>query len=229
MKNRLLLLEGGAEFGGRMSEPDLRALELAGGLDALVCIIPTASAPDNNHKRAGERGARWFRKLGARDVFVAPVIDSASANDSSIADAIGAARLIYMLGGFPRYLGETLVNSLCWRAALEAWRGGAVIGGSSAGAMTLCEYYYDPYEDTLLRGLNLLRNVCVIPHHEDFGKTWAARLKKLLPDAILLGIDERTGILNDADGAWNVYGAGKVALYQGAQARVYLSGSRFSF
>ena len=26
-----LLLEGGAEFSGRMSEPDLRAIELAGG------------------------------------------------------------------------------------------------------------------------------------------------------------------------------------------------------
>ncbi|WP_345105299.1 hypothetical protein [Candidatus Villigracilis vicinus] len=32
-----LLLEGGAEFGGRMSEPDLRAIELAGGVDAPIC------------------------------------------------------------------------------------------------------------------------------------------------------------------------------------------------
>ena len=29
-----LLLEGGAEFGGRMRDPDLKAIELAGGFDA---------------------------------------------------------------------------------------------------------------------------------------------------------------------------------------------------
>ena len=44
-----LLLEGGAEFGGQMAEPDLRAMELAGGPGALICIIPT-------RQRAGRRG-----------------------------------------------------------------------------------------------------------------------------------------------------------------------------
>ena len=46
----ILLLAGGAEFGGQMSEPDLRAIELAGGFDAPICIIPTAAAPDRNQK-----------------------------------------------------------------------------------------------------------------------------------------------------------------------------------
>ena len=31
-----ILLAGGAEFGGRMAEPDLRAIELAGGVDARI-------------------------------------------------------------------------------------------------------------------------------------------------------------------------------------------------
>ncbi len=42
-----LLLEGGAEFCGRMRDPDLRAIELAGGFDAPLRIIPTAAAPDD--------------------------------------------------------------------------------------------------------------------------------------------------------------------------------------
>lgn len=46
-----LLLAGGAEFGGPMSAVDVRAIELAGGLDAPICIIPTAAAPNNNHQR----------------------------------------------------------------------------------------------------------------------------------------------------------------------------------
>jgi cyanophycinase-like exopeptidase len=63
-----LLLEGGAEFGGKMSEPDRKAIERAGGPEAPIRIIPTAAAPDDNHQRAGENGVRWFRSLGAKDV-----------------------------------------------------------------------------------------------------------------------------------------------------------------
>jgi cyanophycinase len=226
--NRHLLLEGGAEFGGKMSEPDLRAIELAGGVDSLVCIIPTAAAPDGNHKHAGEQGVRWFQKLGVKNVFPVNVIDPASANDPALADSIRAARLIYLLGGFPRYLGETLANSLCWHAALEAHEHGAVIAGSSAGAMVLCEHYHDPYEQTLLRGLNLIPNACVIPHHNNFGKAWSSQLLKLLPNAILIGIDERTGALTHSDTAWKVYGAGHVTIYRNEKVEVYKNGERFA-
>jgi len=226
--NQRLLLEGGAEFGGRMSEPDLRALELAGGFDALVCIIPAAAAPDSNHNHAGNHGIRWFHKLGAKNVFTVNVIDTASANDPSLADLIRNSQLIYLLGGFPRYLGETLASSLCWHAALEACEHGAVIAGSSAGAMVLCEHYYDPYEKTLLRGLNLIPNACVIPHHNNLGKDWRDQLRHLLPNATLIGIDERTGMINDPSGSWQVYGAGCVTIYQDEKAGIYGDGETFT-
>jgi cyanophycinase len=224
-----LLLAGGAEFGGRMSEPDLHAIELAGGFDAPICILPTAAAPDHNHKRAGNNGVRWFQSLGARNVFAVDVIDSASANDSSLAASIRTSRLIYLLGGFPRHLGKTLANSACWRAALDAYEGGAVIAGSSAGAMVLCKHYYDPYEKKLLRGLNLIPNACVLPHHNNFGKSWANQLIQLLPNVTLIGIDERTGMVNDMNGAWYVHGAGEITLYQGGKTHSHARGEAFSF
>jgi cyanophycinase len=220
-----ILLEGGSEFGGRMSAPDLRAIELAGGCDAPVGILPTAAAPDHNHKRAGKNGVRWFQNLGAKNVFVVDAIDSASANDSSLAASIRNSRLIYLLGGFPRYLAETLANSLCWQATLDAYKEGAVIAGSSAGAMVLCEQYYDPDEKKLLNGLNLIPNACVLPHHNNFGKAWANQLLRLLPDSTLIGIDEETGIINDSsNGEWRVYGAGEVAIYRGKEIKVYSQG-----
>lgn len=219
-----LLLEGGAEFGARMSAPDLRAIELAGGFDSPICIIPTAAAPDNNHKRAGNNGVRWFQSLGAKNVFAVDVIDSKSANDSALADLIRNSKLIYLLGGFPRYLGETLANSLCWRAALEA----QVIAGSSAGAMVLCEHYYDPYEKKLLQGLNLIPNACVLPHHNNFGKAWANQLMQSLPNVTLIGIDEQTGMINDSNGTWKVYGAGNVTIYQNKQIKIHTPGEMFT-
>src|SRR5437763_17134836 len=205
-----LLLEGGAEFGGQMAEPDKRAIELAGGFDAPITIIPTAAAPDNNHQRAGNNGVRWFHHLGATHVESLPLIDKASANDPHLAAKISQSRLIYMLGGFTGYLGETLKGSASGQAMLRAYESGAVIAGSSAGAMVICQYYFDPARGQVVEGLELVPNACVLPHHNTFGKAWAPRLSKLLPDVVLLGIDERTGMLDDGDGGrkvgWRVYG-----------------------
>lgn len=223
-----LILEGGAEFGGRMSEPDLRGIDLAGGFDAPIAILPTAAAPDNNHKRAGNNGVRWFQSLGAKNVFSLDVIDSKSANDAVLAASIRTSKLIYLLGGFPRHLGETLKDSVCWSAALEARQNGAVIAGSSAGAMVLCEHYYDPYERKLLRGLNLLPNACVLPHHNQFGKAWANQMRQMLPEAVLIGIDEATGMVNNASGKWQVYGGGEVTLYRTGSTVGYGGGETFS-
>ena len=223
-----LLLEGGAEFGGAMREPDLRALELAGGFDAPIRIIPTAAAPDNNHVRAGNNGVRWFRSLGAQDVESLPLIDKDSANDSQIVESLRSAKLIYMLGGFTHYLGQTLLSSKAWQAALGAYQNGAVIAGSSAGAMVLCEHYYDPGRGKVERGLNLVSNACVLPHHNNFGKNWAGKLQSLLPGVVLIGIDEFTGMVLEA-GEWEVLGGGAVTVYKGDEVEVFERGKGCSF
>lgn len=222
-----ILLAGGAEFGGRMAEADRRAIELAGGPDARLSIIPAAAAPDHNHQRAGGNGTRWFASLGATQAAALPLTDRASATDPAVCAALEASRLIYLLGGFTHYLGQTLQGSPAWQAALAAYAGGAVLAGSSAGAMVLCEHYYDPQRNQIERGLGLVPNACVLPHHNTFGKGWAARLSALLPGALLLGIDERTAMIDDAPGgAWRVYGQGAVTIYRAGQPSAYPSGAQ---
>ena len=222
-----LLLEGGAEFGGRMREPDLKAIELAGGLEAPIRIIPTAAAPDNNHQRAGDNGIRWFQSLGARDVGSLPIIDKTSANDESLLRSLREAKLIYMLGGFTGYLGETLKGSAAWQTVLESFAMGAVIAGSSAGAMVMCEFYYDPSRGQVVEGLNLVPNAIVMPHYNTFGKSWASRLLEI-SQVTLIGIDEKTGMLNDGAGTWTVHGAGNVTLYRNQKVENYEPGKAFS-
>jgi cyanophycinase len=224
-----LVLEGGAEFGGRMRDPDLRAIELAGGFDAPLRIVPTAAAPDNNHRRAGSNGVRWFQGLGARDAASVPLIDKASANDEEIAKSLRSAKMIYLLGGFTHYLGQTLKDSMAWNAALEAYRDGAVIAGSSAGAMVMCQFYYDPHAGKIHEGLNLIPNSLVLPHHDTFGRNWAPRLMKEIPHVTLLGIDEQTGMIADGtNNAWTVHGRGGVTLYRNGQAETCKAGQAFS-
>ena len=223
-----LLLEGGAEFGGDMREPDLKAIELAGGLDAAIRIIPTAAAPDHNDRRAGSNGVKWFQRLGARDVVSVPVIDKASANEEGNARTLRDAKLIYMLGGFTHYLGQTLKDSLVWKAVMDAYQHGAVIAGSSAGAMVMCQFYYDPSQGQIHEGLNLVSNSLILPHHNTFGKGWAPRLTNQVPDVTLIGIDEQTGMINDAANQWTVYGRGAVTLYSGGKKSTIQRGNRFS-
>ena len=96
-----ILLAGGAEFGGRMAEPDLRAIELAGGFDARISIIPAAAAPDDNHQRAGQNGVNWFKRLGVVDVSALPLVDRRSADDPTVVEALKNARMIYPARSLP--------------------------------------------------------------------------------------------------------------------------------
>ena len=225
-----ILLAGGAEFSGHMAKPDRRAIELAGGLGASISIIPAAAAPDNNHQRAARNGVSWFKKLGAVNVAALPLIDRKSADDSAVVKSLQRSKMVYLLGGFPRYLAQSLNGSDSWQAILIAHQSGAVIAGSSAGAMILCEHYYDPDEKNILDGLGLIPDGCILPHHDTFGKNWAPELAQRLPGAVLIGIDEQTGMLNDGpDGRWQVYGAGTrgVTLYRNKRRMHFTPGMHF--
>lgn len=224
-----ILLQGGREFYGQMASADRQAIVLSGGYDAHISIIPTAAVPDNNHKRAGDNGVSWFNGLGAIHTRVLPLIDPESADDPGLADELLASDLIFLLGGFPTYLADTLSGSLCWAAIMEAGQKGAIIAGSSAGAMVLCEHYYDPASKRLKTGLNLIPNACILPHHNTYGNRWYPQIRKLLPGRVLIGIDEQTAILNDGSkGAWQVYGDGAVTLYRKGRAERFAIDQQFS-
>jgi cyanophycinase len=223
-----ILLAGGAEFGGAMALADRRAIELAGGSNAHLSIVPAAAAPDNNHKRAGQNGVDWFKKLGAVNVCALPLIDRQSADDATVIKALLQSRLIYLPGGFPRHLEQSLAGSQSWQAMLQAHRSGAVIAGSSAGAMILCDHYYDPYEKKIFDGLGLIPHTCILPHHNSFGRNWSRKLAPRLGGVVLIGIDERTGMINDGpQGQWQVYGAGGITRYRNNQTVHFRAGEAF--
>lgn len=223
-----LLLEGGAEFGGQMAAPDREALARAGGLAAPVAVIPAAAAPDRNDVRAGRRAVRWFQSLGAARVASLPLVDRASADDPVIAEALRRARLIYLLGGFPGHLADSLAGSRAWQAVLAAWQAGAVVAGSSAGAMVLCDQFYDPEAGLVRPGLGLAGGLGVIPHFTRFGRSWEAVLKRALPASILMGIDEETGALaRGGEDRWQVLGGGRVTLITADGKAAYGPGETF--
>jgi cyanophycinase len=226
----ILLLEGGCEFQGKMEEPDRKALELAGGQNAKVVIIPTAAAPDNNSKQAGNMACKWFRTLGARNISTLPIVDKESANNPELSAELDGANLIYILGGFPGYLEHTLRKSRCFDAVGRAYQKGAVLAGSSAGAMVLCEWYFDPTVKEIKKGFGILKDVILIPHHDTFGCSWRSLYFNKISDIRCIGIDEQTGMINETGKyRWTVYGKGKVTLYSKTSVESYKTGQSFQF
>ena len=95
----------------------------------------------------------------------------------------------------------------------------------------MCQYYFDPGKRRVVDGLALLLNTCVLPHHNTFGKGWAQQLASLLPGVVLIGIDERTGMLDDGEEGrkvgWQVYGQGSVSIYRNGLPTLFKTGEHF--
>jgi cyanophycinase len=220
-----LALVGGAEFRRGCEQADRVLLGAIGSAGARVAILPTAAAAEGAPRMAAANGVRHFKRLGA-DAFGVMVVDGATANDPSLAAQLAAAQLVYIAGGDPGYLLRSLSGSLAQRAMLEAWHGGAVLAGSSAGAMVLCEAMWNPKSRRIEPALGLVRHALVVPHHRP-GSEWARQVATASGgDHTLLGIAEETALIWDGM-AWQVHGPGEVTVYSRGEITSHSSGQTF--
>ena len=224
----ILVLEGGSEFQGKMEEPDKRALALTGQQKAKLRIIPTAAVPENNSSGAGNNALKWFRTLGAKNIISLPIIDKQTANDSELSTELRRADFIFILGGSPGYLESTLRDSRALDALLDAYQAGAVVVGSSAGAMVLCEWYFDPAVKKVKKGFGIQNGVILIPHHNTIKSEWRSLYFDKVADVLWVGIDEQTGMINQLEhNRWTVYGQGGVTVYRRTGPDYYRTGKTF--
>ncbi len=211
-----LALVGGGEFTDGCSF-DTTLLEAAGG-DARteVLVLPTGAAYEHP-QRAVEAATGWFDALGA-DARGLDVLNRADAHDPANVDAVRAARFVYLVGGSPMHLRSVLKDSPVWDALVQAWDGGAVVAGSQAGAMVLCDPMVDPRGGAFTVGLALVENLAVITQHDHWSEE-AAHRTRVLSDSglVLVGIDERTALIRDTAGSWRAEGAGEVVVFVGGK------------
>jgi cyanophycinase len=205
-----LALVGGAEWReGCTFDRDLVA---ESGADE-VLVLPTAAAYEHP-ERAVETAEQWFAGLGVK-VRGLMVLARPDAELEANAAAIRDARFLYLSGGSPLHLRSVLKDSPAWDALCQAWQGGAVLAGSSAGAMALCDPMVDPRGGAFTLGLGLLAQVAIIPHHNTWSEEKAKRTITLAPKGLpIVGIDERTALIRGADGGWTVAGVGGVVVFQ---------------
>jgi cyanophycinase len=210
-----LALVGGDELHPGNEPQDRLLVDAARGGPAFVV---TTAAARQHPERAAENAQRWFGELGL-EIEELPLTTRSQARSSELAARARAGRFFYFVGGDPGLVPTVLAGTPSWTAIVEAWRNGAALAGSSAGAMAFGEW-------TLIRdrmpgddrrryreALGLIAGIAVVPHFDTFGTRWVDASLEAAPrdDVILLGLDERTAAVL-VGGRWRVEGAGTVSV-----------------
>jgi cyanophycinase len=222
-----LALVGGDELKPG-NEPQDEVLARVAG-DGPAFVVATA-AGRQRPEVAVANAVRWFASLGLA-VEELPATRRSDAKDSANAARARLGRFFYLVGGDPGLVPKTLAGTPLWEAIAEAWRSGAALAGSSAGAMALGEWTLVrermPGDDRrrYLPALGLVPRLAVLPHFETFGHRWVESAESAAPrsDVVLLGVDERTAALH-VDRAWRALGDGGVTVIAGGERRRFASG-----
>ena len=233
MTHAPVALVGSGEYLPVMTEIER---DLIAGRSPRYVQLATAAAPEGD-----ESLARWQRlgreqaeRLGVEQVVV-DVRTREDAESRRWVQEIEGAGLIYLSGGNPAFLAETLRGTAVWHAIVAAHEAGAALAGCSAGAMALSEWaprmrdLVHPHQPT---GLGLVQQVRVIPHFDKMLGWMPDVLRNAFlhkPDTTtLIGIDEDTALVSVGDGEWEVQGRQSVWVL-GPGARVeHPAGSRLS-
>lgn len=194
-----LVIVGG---GGMPLEVGRTFVELAGGPEALIVILPTAVPPDPNFDP--ERETQFLRRLGARNVRVLDARRRDEVESAEFEQVIADAGGLWFGGGRQWRFVDAYAGTRAeewFHALLE--RGG-VIGGSSAGASIQAEYLargnplgnLDIMVPGYERGLGFLPGTAVDQHFAQRNRfPDMASLVERYPQLLGIGIDEATAII----------------------------------
>ena len=237
--NGSLALVGSGEYLPAMAAFEQSLIDdgLKNGKQPLYIQIPTAAGRESADRLNywKELGKSQADSLKIKSIFL-PIYTREDAFNMEYVSQIKESALIYMSGGDPHYLAETIINTPLWDAIYENWQSGASLAGCSAGAMVLSSqipnFRFTKKEPTA--GLNLIPNIRVIPHFNKFFK-WipesAAKILLHVPDnTILIGVDELTAIVKrSGDDHWVVYGEAKVHVLKGMPDQQLTHNQRIKF
>lgn len=209
-----------------------RFLELAGGADAPIVVIPTAGEDDDYGDYWG--GLRQLKEAGATKLRVLHTRDRKVADSEAFVAPIREARGVFFSGGRHWRLADAYLNTRTHAELRALLARGGVIGGTSAGATIQGSFMVrgDTKGNTLMvgdhvEGLGFLKNVTIDQHLLRRNRQFdLLAVIEERPELLGIGIDEDTAIVVRGD-AFDVIGSGYVAIYD--HARRLDSGGRFYF
>ncbi len=223
-----IALVGSGEFTPAMENVDRALLD---GRPRKVAHLPTAAAPEGEARLAhwAELAAGHYARLDA-EVDTVPIVDRETADDPMLVRRLGDAGLVYLSGGNPAYLADSLRGSRAWDAIVASHRVGIALAGCSAGAAALTALAPDMRTMEMRPGLGLVPGLAVIPHFDRMRRWWPAAERRHVeqaPDGIaVVGIDEDTAVVGGR-GRWWVRGRGTATLLRPGEPRTFAAGEDF--
>lgn len=203
-----IALVGSGEYLPIMQDVEAK---LIAGRNPKYVQIPTAAAPEGDASLSKwiNLGKAQAERIGVEAISVI-AHDRNDANDPQLADLVRGAGLIYLSGGNPTFLANTLRGTLLWNEIESAWRDGAALAGCSAGAMALADHIpaLRLPTHTATSGLGLLPHIRVLPHFDRmFARIpdFMTRFMKVPDGVSVVGIDEDTAIVGGPF-EWEVQG-----------------------
>jgi cyanophycinase len=219
--------------GGEHIEPILkRFLDLAGGPEASLVMIPTAGESDDLSVYAAD--LRDLLDAGARRVKVLHTRDRTVADSESFVAPLREANGVWIAGGRQWRLADAYLDTRTQTELRALLARGGVIGGTSAGATIQGSFLVrgdTRGNETMIgdhvKGMGFLKDVAIDQHLLKRNRQFdLLPVIEQHPELLGIGIDEDTAIVVRGD-RFDVMGKGYVAIYDhqrriGPHGRFYL-------
>ena len=217
-----LVIVGGAQT----REIEKKFVELAGGSDARIIIIPNAgSEPKLNSEIEQKR----FIELGAKADYI--LFSRETADDEANLEKMEWANAVFFTGGDQSDLTRDMLGTKLLQKVFDIYNIGGTVGGTSAGAAVMSEVMITGNElvnkDSTVsfvtiergnvetkQGFGFLKTV-IIDQHFLKRKRHNRTISTLIEHPNLLGvaIDESTSIIINPDDTFEVFGNNQVLVY----------------
>ncbi len=200
-------------------------VRLAGGDDARIAIVPTASSIET----AGFRYKAIFLGLGVKSAEVVYIGSRDDANDSEALELVANATGVFLTGGNQMRLSSIIGGTRLEHLVRDRHEAGAIVGGTSAGASILSAHMVALGESgatpklpmaQMFAGFGLISNVIIDQHFRQRDRV--GRLLSLVasnPGLLGIGIDEDTSVVIDNQGILRVIGQHSVTIVDGTEMK----------
>ena len=205
--------------GGALSDPAIvqRFIQLAGGPDAPIVVIPTAGGGQYDDYCGC---LNLLRRNGATNLTVLHTYDPAEADTDAFVAPLKEARGVWFPGGRQWRLADSYLGTKTEVELRGVLDRGGVIGGSSAGASIQGSLLVrgDTRTNTVmlgdhLEGFGYMRNTGIDQHLLQRNRQFdMLEVIEAYPDVLGIGLDENTAIVVQGD-RMTVMGQGYVAIY----------------
>ena len=219
-----LIAIGGAEDKQKERRVLNQLCQLAGGSNACIAVLPTASALP---EQMGKTYSEVFTALGVAEVRVIQVLSRTDGYDPETLARLEGCSLIFFTGGDQLRLVVTLGGTPVAQAIRRMNAHGVPVAGTSAGAAAICQHMIargksgqvmSRHMVSLAPGLGLSNRIVVDQHFSQrhrMGRLLTA--VSLNPFLVGVGIDEDTAACVGPDNILSVWGRGSATVVDGSE------------